>query len=79
MVANSNIWQHLPVTGVEFHLMFAFNAMDTSHSQGSFSAPATGLTFPEETPNKVELKDFLESFQDAMGQKPYGAMLRGKL
>eukprot|EP00965_Chrysotila_dentata_P163807 5407840-Pleurochrysis_carterae.AAC.1 len=59
--------------------MFAFNAMYTSHSHDSFSAPATGLSFPGETPNKVELKHFLESFQDAMDQKPYGAILRGEL
>eukprot|EP00965_Chrysotila_dentata_P171649 5664988-Pleurochrysis_carterae.AAC.1 len=53
--------------------------MDTNHSPDSSSAPATGLHFPGETPNKVELKHFLESFQDAMDQKPYGAMLRGEL
>eukprot|EP00965_Chrysotila_dentata_P097671 3229289-Pleurochrysis_carterae.AAC.2 len=60
-------------------LMFAFGAMDTSHSPDSFSAPATSLNFPEETPNKVELKHFLESFQNAMDHKPYGAKLRGEL
>eukprot|EP00965_Chrysotila_dentata_P111499 3686389-Pleurochrysis_carterae.AAC.1 len=32
--------------------------MDSSHSHDSFSAPATGLKFPGETPNKVELKHF---------------------
>eukprot|EP00965_Chrysotila_dentata_P172430 5689899-Pleurochrysis_carterae.AAC.1 len=37
------------------------------------------MNFPAETPNKVELKHYLESFQDAMDQKPYGAMLRGEL
>eukprot|EP00965_Chrysotila_dentata_P261445 6214258-Pleurochrysis_carterae.AAC.3 len=47
-------------------LMFAFCAMDTNHSQDSFSAPATGLNFPGKTPNKVELKRLLESFQDTM-------------
>eukprot|EP00965_Chrysotila_dentata_P261232 6214187-Pleurochrysis_carterae.AAC.1 len=30
-------------------------------------------------PNKVELKQFLDSFQDAMDIKAYGAMLRGEL
>eukprot|EP00965_Chrysotila_dentata_P092770 3063023-Pleurochrysis_carterae.AAC.3 len=54
-------------------------AMDTNHSPDSSSASATDLNFPGETLNKVELKHFLESFQDAMDQKPYGAMLRGEL
>eukprot|EP00965_Chrysotila_dentata_P013966 463554-Pleurochrysis_carterae.AAC.1 len=53
--------------------------MGTSHSHDSFSAPATGLNFPGKAPNKVELKHFLESFKDAMDQKPYGTMLRGEL
>eukprot|EP00965_Chrysotila_dentata_P149736 4944355-Pleurochrysis_carterae.AAC.1 len=53
--------------------------MDTCRCHDSFSAPATDLNFPGEAPNKVELKHFLESFQDAMDQKPYGAMLRGEL
>eukprot|EP00965_Chrysotila_dentata_P115898 3831363-Pleurochrysis_carterae.AAC.1 len=54
--------------------------MDTSHSHDSFSAPATGLSLPGETPNKVELKhDFLEPFQDAVDHKPYGAMLQIEL
>eukprot|EP00965_Chrysotila_dentata_P252690 6210822-Pleurochrysis_carterae.AAC.1 len=53
--------------------------MDTSHSHYLFFAPATGLNFPGETPSKVELKHFLESFQDAMDLKPYGAMLRCEL
>eukprot|EP00965_Chrysotila_dentata_P025007 829146-Pleurochrysis_carterae.AAC.1 len=37
------------------------------------------MVFPGETPNKVELKQFLDTFQDTMDQKPYGAMLRGEL
>eukprot|EP00965_Chrysotila_dentata_P118426 3915003-Pleurochrysis_carterae.AAC.1 len=45
----------------------------------SASASAFGLIFPGETPNKVELKQFLESFQDVIDQKAYGAMLRGEL
>eukprot|EP00965_Chrysotila_dentata_P147854 4880663-Pleurochrysis_carterae.AAC.1 len=49
--------------------------MNTSHGQDSFSAPATGLNFPGETPNKVELKHFLESFQAAMDQKPYNGVV----
>eukprot|EP00965_Chrysotila_dentata_P115616 3821264-Pleurochrysis_carterae.AAC.1 len=36
------------------------------------------MSFPGETPNKVELKQFLDTFQDTMDQKPYGAMLRGE-
>eukprot|EP00965_Chrysotila_dentata_P259704 6213644-Pleurochrysis_carterae.AAC.9 len=59
--------------------MFAFSAMDTSHSPDSFFGSGNGSEFPWGTPNKVELKHFLESFQDAMDQKPYGAMLRGEL
>eukprot|EP00965_Chrysotila_dentata_P238819 6202741-Pleurochrysis_carterae.AAC.1 len=53
--------------------------METSHSLDSFLASAASMNFPGETPNKVELKHFLESFQDAMNQKPYGALLRGEL
>eukprot|EP00965_Chrysotila_dentata_P063895 2117546-Pleurochrysis_carterae.AAC.1 len=53
--------------------------MDTNHSPYSFSAPAASLNFIGETPNKVDLKHFLESLQDAMDQKPYLAMLRGEL
>eukprot|EP00965_Chrysotila_dentata_P220524 6191830-Pleurochrysis_carterae.AAC.1 len=37
------------------------------------------MTLPGETPSKVELKKSLESFQDAVDQKAYGAMLRGEL
>eukprot|EP00965_Chrysotila_dentata_P039326 1307311-Pleurochrysis_carterae.AAC.1 len=37
------------------------------------------MSFPGETPNKVEVRHFLETFQDAMDQEPYGAMLRGEL
>eukprot|EP00965_Chrysotila_dentata_P151594 5010435-Pleurochrysis_carterae.AAC.1 len=43
------------------------------------SGSALGLNFPGETPNNVELKNFLNKFQDATDQKPYGAMLRGEL
>eukprot|EP00965_Chrysotila_dentata_P041178 1366306-Pleurochrysis_carterae.AAC.1 len=53
--------------------------METNHSLDSFSASATGMNYPGDTPNKVELKHFLASFQVAMDQKPYGAMLRGEL
>eukprot|EP00965_Chrysotila_dentata_P002268 74380-Pleurochrysis_carterae.AAC.1 len=45
----------------------------------SMSGSALGLNFPGKTPNKVELKKFLDKFQDAMDQKPYGAMLRTEL
>eukprot|EP00965_Chrysotila_dentata_P049644 1646143-Pleurochrysis_carterae.AAC.1 len=45
----------------------------------SMSGLALGLNFPGETPNKVELKNFFDKFQDAMDQKAYGAMLRGEL
>eukprot|EP00965_Chrysotila_dentata_P022762 754584-Pleurochrysis_carterae.AAC.1 len=37
------------------------------------------MNFPGETPDKVELKHFLESLQDTMDQKPYEVMLRGEL
>eukprot|EP00965_Chrysotila_dentata_P118907 3931969-Pleurochrysis_carterae.AAC.1 len=37
------------------------------------------MVFPGETPNKVELKQFLYTFQDTMDQKASGAMLRGAL
>eukprot|EP00965_Chrysotila_dentata_P253115 6211069-Pleurochrysis_carterae.AAC.2 len=50
-----------------------------NHSSDFFAAPATVLNFPRETPNKVELKHLLETFQDAMDLKPYGAMLQVKL
>eukprot|EP00965_Chrysotila_dentata_P069520 2296542-Pleurochrysis_carterae.AAC.1 len=53
--------------------------MEASHGPESVSAPAFGMVFPGETPNKVELKQFLDTFQDTMDQKPYGAMLRGEL
>eukprot|EP00965_Chrysotila_dentata_P064593 2141745-Pleurochrysis_carterae.AAC.1 len=42
--------------------------MEASHGLESVSAPAFGMVFPGERPNK-----------DTMDQKPYGAMLRGKL
>eukprot|EP00965_Chrysotila_dentata_P165232 5455693-Pleurochrysis_carterae.AAC.1 len=53
--------------------------MEASHGLGSASAPAFNLIFPGEIPNKVELKQFLDSFQDTMNQRPYGTMLRGEL
>eukprot|EP00965_Chrysotila_dentata_P027588 916901-Pleurochrysis_carterae.AAC.1 len=53
--------------------------MEASHGLESVSAPAFGMIFPGETPNKVKLKQFLDTFQDTMEQKPYGAMLRGEL
>eukprot|EP00965_Chrysotila_dentata_P145696 4812878-Pleurochrysis_carterae.AAC.1 len=37
------------------------------------------MIFPGETPNQVELKQFLDTFQDTMDQKSYGAMLLGEL
>eukprot|EP00965_Chrysotila_dentata_P073967 2442646-Pleurochrysis_carterae.AAC.1 len=37
------------------------------------------MIFPGETPNKVEPKQFLDTFQDTMDQEPYGAMLCGEL
>eukprot|EP00965_Chrysotila_dentata_P184093 6078579-Pleurochrysis_carterae.AAC.1 len=40
--------------------------MEATLSQDSFPASATGLNFPRETPNKIELKKFLEAFQDAL-------------
>eukprot|EP00965_Chrysotila_dentata_P121919 4029307-Pleurochrysis_carterae.AAC.1 len=59
--------------------MFASSAIEASHGLESASAPAFGLIFPGETPNEVELKQFLDSFQDTMDQRPYGAILRGEL
>eukprot|EP00965_Chrysotila_dentata_P130946 4329026-Pleurochrysis_carterae.AAC.1 len=59
--------------------MFAFNAIEANNGLDTVPVSALGLNFPGETPNKVGLKRFLESFQDAMDQKPYGAMLRGEL
>eukprot|EP00965_Chrysotila_dentata_P260320 6213863-Pleurochrysis_carterae.AAC.2 len=59
--------------------MFAFSANEASHGLDSGSGSAFGLVFPGETRNKVELKLSLDSFQDAMDQKAYGAMLRGEL
>eukprot|EP00965_Chrysotila_dentata_P091217 3011983-Pleurochrysis_carterae.AAC.1 len=59
--------------------MFAFNAIEANNGLDMVTVSALGLNLPGETPNKVELKRFLESFQDAMDQKPYGAMLRGEL
>eukprot|EP00965_Chrysotila_dentata_P108622 3587964-Pleurochrysis_carterae.AAC.1 len=53
--------------------------MEASHGLESVSAPAFGMVFPGETQNKVELKQFLDTFQDTMDQKPYGAILRGEL
>eukprot|EP00965_Chrysotila_dentata_P086555 2857512-Pleurochrysis_carterae.AAC.2 len=47
---------HLPVTGVVLHLMSAVSVIEASHGLESASAPAFGLNFPGETPNKVELK-----------------------
>eukprot|EP00965_Chrysotila_dentata_P125800 4158284-Pleurochrysis_carterae.AAC.1 len=37
------------------------------------------MVFPGETPNKVELKQILDTFQNTRDEKPYGAMLRGEL
>eukprot|EP00965_Chrysotila_dentata_P110753 3659379-Pleurochrysis_carterae.AAC.6 len=59
--------------------MFAFSANEANHGLGSASASAFGLVFPGETPNIVKLKQCLDSYQDAMDQKAYGAMLRGEL
>eukprot|EP00965_Chrysotila_dentata_P147437 4866882-Pleurochrysis_carterae.AAC.6 len=59
--------------------MFAFNALEANHGPESVSVSAFGLVFPGETPHKVELKQFLDTFQDSMDQKPYGAILRGEL
>eukprot|EP00965_Chrysotila_dentata_P076404 2523510-Pleurochrysis_carterae.AAC.1 len=60
--------------------MFAFSATEASPGLEFVSAPAFGMVYPGETPNKVELKQFLDTFrQDTMDQKPYGAMLRGEL
>eukprot|EP00965_Chrysotila_dentata_P101875 3362769-Pleurochrysis_carterae.AAC.1 len=53
--------------------------MEASHGLESVSALAFGMVCPGDTPNKVELKQFLDIFQDTMDQKPYGAMLRGEL
>eukprot|EP00965_Chrysotila_dentata_P144078 4759686-Pleurochrysis_carterae.AAC.1 len=39
----------------------------------------SGMVFPGKTPNKVERKQFFDTFQDTINQKPYGAMLRGEL
>eukprot|EP00965_Chrysotila_dentata_P110382 3646779-Pleurochrysis_carterae.AAC.1 len=59
--------------------MFAFNAIEANNGLDTVPVSALGLIFPGELPKKVELKRFLESFQDATDQKPYGAMLRGEL
>eukprot|EP00965_Chrysotila_dentata_P246006 6206906-Pleurochrysis_carterae.AAC.4 len=77
-VASSNIRYHLLATGtVIFHEKFAFRAtLGPNHSLESVSASATGLSSPGD---KVELKQFVNSFQDTMDQKPYRAMLRGEL
>eukprot|EP00965_Chrysotila_dentata_P156822 5181822-Pleurochrysis_carterae.AAC.2 len=57
----------------------ARHAIEASHGFESALAPAFGWVFPGETPNKVELKQLLDSFQDTMNQRPYEAMLRGEL
>eukprot|EP00965_Chrysotila_dentata_P195685 6177121-Pleurochrysis_carterae.AAC.3 len=68
-----------PSLGNVLHLMFAVSAIEASHDLEFTSKTAFNLVVPGETPNKVELKHFLNVFQDTMDQKPYGAMLRGKL
>eukprot|EP00965_Chrysotila_dentata_P167620 5535182-Pleurochrysis_carterae.AAC.1 len=57
--------------------MFAFEAIEANLK--SMLGSALGLNFPGATPNKVELKNFLDKYKDAMDQKPYGARLRGEL
>eukprot|EP00965_Chrysotila_dentata_P037013 1231786-Pleurochrysis_carterae.AAC.2 len=59
--------------------MFAFSAKEACHGLDFAPTPALGLIFPGEISNKKEIKQFLDSFQDAMDQKAYGAMLRGEL
>eukprot|EP00965_Chrysotila_dentata_P196764 6177783-Pleurochrysis_carterae.AAC.2 len=55
--------------------MLAFNTLEANDSQDSFPALAKGRNFPGQTStNQAEI--ISESFQDAMDQKPYGAMLR---
>eukprot|EP00965_Chrysotila_dentata_P014907 493218-Pleurochrysis_carterae.AAC.2 len=52
--------------------------MEASHGLESAPSPAFGMIFSGETPNKVELEQFLDTLYDTMDQKPYGAMLQAK-
>eukprot|EP00965_Chrysotila_dentata_P110068 3636919-Pleurochrysis_carterae.AAC.4 len=61
------------------YLMLAFSANEAIHGLESALSSTFGRMFPGETPNKVELKQFLDSFQEAMDQKAYGTMTRGEL